>query len=47
MGPMMGMPPGVVPPQAVPEAGGAGPGGAGGMESLAAMLAMQGGGRRE
>lgn len=45
MGPMMGMPPGVVPPQAVPEAVGAGPGGGGGMESLAAMLAMQGGGR--
>jgi len=36
-GPMMGMPPGVVPPQAMPEAVGAG-----GPEQLAAMMAMMG-----
>ena len=34
---MMGMPPGVVPPQAMPEAVGAG-----GPEALARMMAMQG-----
>jgi hypothetical protein len=37
MGPMMGMPPGVVPPQGMPEAVGAG-----GPEAMARMMAMQG-----